>query len=233
MSGLLQVCVVIPTALKRPDLLDRLVKNLNAQRVSKIIILDTSEGHRADVTISSPCSIIKDHGAFNWGRVNNYGATFCFFDRYLAFLNDDLDVPDTEWVGKMLEVFSDPAVGVASPVVHLPDGSVPGPAVKIDPSVESGLTATGQVKPGVFEVEACAGPALFVPRELFERIGGFDARYHFTHSDGVLGLTARANGFKNVVHGDVHITHYERSTRGPDDPEDTKLFRKEWLTAEA
>ena len=225
------VAIIIPTAGKRLPLLKTLCRHLTDKGVGQIIVMDNSDVGVTEEMYSSQTDILPYITPyiipFNWSRINNCGARYVWDASILGFLNDDLEVIQDDWLDKILEAFEDETIGGVSPVVELPDGSVPGPAVKIDRDIQN-FVATGEVKPGIFDVPAIAGPALFIRRSVFEDIGGFDEDYHFTHSDGVMGLRI-AERSRCVVHGDSRIRHYERSSRGPDDPQDWETFKKKEL----
>jgi hypothetical protein len=222
------VAIIIPTAGKRIPLLKALCRHLTDKSVGQIIVMENSCGdfrvYEADL---HGALIVFYPAPFNWSKINNCGARYVWDASILGFLNDDLEVIQDDWLDKILEAFEDETIGGISPIVELPDGSVPGPAVKIDRDIQN-FVATGEVKPGIFDVLAIAGPALFIRRSVFEDIGGFDEDYHFTHSDGVMGLRI-AERSRCVVHGDSRIRHYERSSRGPDDPQDWETFKRKEL----
>ena len=221
------LAIIIPTAGKRLPLLKALCRHLSDNSVGEIVIMDNSGfGVHKDLS-ASQIHVLPYIMPFNWSEINNYGARYVWDASILGFLNDDLEVIQDDWLDKILEAFEDETIGGVSPVVELPDGSVPGPAVKIDPDIQN-FVAAGEVKPGIFDVPAIAGPALFIRRGVFEDIGGFDEDYHFTHSDGVMGLRI-AERSRCVVHGDSRIRHYERSSRGLDDPQDWETFKRKEL----
>ncbi len=222
-----QLAVIIPTAQKKPELLRELLSSLSAHGVGEIIIVNTTYEPVGWLLPFRP----RQRGVlasclepFTWSRVNNIGASFVKDASLLGFLNDDLQVSQDNWLETLLEAFDDPEIGGASPVVQLPDGSVPGPAVQLDLEKRT-FVASQKVEKGIFPVQAIAGPALFMRRELFEKVGGFDERFQFTYSDGLMGLSLGRLS-RVVVHGDSWIRHFERSTRGPDNPEDARLFKQ-------
>ena len=222
------LAIIIPTAGKRLSLLKALCRHLTDKGVGQIIVMDNSYmGEYVDEVETSRTQIVSYTMPFNWSKINNCGARYVWNASILGFLNDDLEVIRDDWLDKILEAFEDETIGGVSPVVELPDGSVPGPAVKIDRDIQN-FVATGEVKPGIFDVPAIAGPALFIRRSIFEDIGGFDEGYHITHSDGVMGLRI-AERSRCVVRGDSRIRHYERSSRGPDDPQDWETFKRKEL----
>ncbi|MCE5387974.1 MAG: hypothetical protein K0041_05265, partial [Acidithiobacillus sp.] len=223
------LAIIIPTAGKRLPLLKALCRHLTEKSVGQIVVMDNSHVDSCVYEVATSKTLIVLYSeSFNWSKINNSGAKYYTYQATIfGFLNDDLEVIQDDWLDKILEAFEDETIGGVSPVVELPDGSVPGPAVKIDRDIQN-FVATGEVKPGIFDVPAIAGPALFIRRSLFEDIGGFDEDYHITHSDGVMGLRI-AERSRCVVHGDSRIRHYERSSRGPDDPQDWETFKRKEL----
>lgn len=216
------LAIIIPTAQKQPLLLEKLLLWLTDSGVKEIVIINTVE-KPLKIPYELPLTVVSLTGLFNWSLANNFGASSVKKASLLGFLNDDLQVIQEDWLEKILKAFDDPEIGGVSPVVCLPNGSVPGPAVKLDSQIRN-FVSTGEVHKGIFDVPAIAGPALFMRRELFYRVKGFDERFQFTHSDGLMGLALKRLS-RVVVHGDSWIRHFERSTRGPDNPADWELFK--------
>lgn len=218
----MKITAIIPTAWRKPELTRSLVHAI-AQEVHDVILVDNSQGAYDNSMFD--CLSITDPRPFNWSRVNNYGVRYAGDKTdFFLFLNDDLEVIDLQWLGKLMVAFDDPNVGVASACVELPDGCVPGPAAKLDPAAHSGVVGTGTIPDGITDVQAIGGACFAVRKDVFHKVGGFDERFEITHSDTVFGLQAAKYG-RVVLVPDSRIRHYERSSRGPDIAADTKLFR--------
>ncbi|MGH8977322.1 MAG: glycosyltransferase, partial [Acidimicrobiia bacterium] len=164
------------------------------------------------------------HNAENRGFVEtcNRGAAAATGD-VLVFLNNDTillpdwlepllrrlrDVPETGVVGGRL-VYADGRLQEAGGVVFS-DGSGANLG-RNSPTPEASLFAH------VRNVDYCSGALLATPRELFERIGGFDARYRPAYyEDTDYCFTVRAHGLQVVCEPASVIVHREGASAGTD-----------------
>jgi len=218
----MNITAIIPTAWKKPDLTRNLIHSI-VHDVHDVILVDNSHGVYDNSIFE--CLSITDNRGFNWSRVNNFGASYASdsTDTFL-FMNDDLEIIDPNWLRELVAAFDDPEVGVASACVELPNGSVPGPAAKLDRGAYSGVCGTGVIPDTIAEVPTIGGACFAVRRDVYQQVGGFDERFQITHSDTAFGLEAAKYG-KVVLVPSSKIRHYERSSRGSDIPQDTRLFR--------
>jgi len=67
----------------------------------------------------------------------------------------------------------------------------------------------------VRDVDYCSGSCLFVKKEIFDKIGGFDSRYHPAYSEDVeLCFSIKKLGYRVLYQPLSSITHYEGATQG-------------------
>ncbi|AYG04282.1 glycosyltransferase [Gryllotalpicola protaetiae] len=123
--------------------------------------------------------------------------------QYLAFLNNDAR-PDENWIAAAVDRFAaDTRVGaVASRVLDWEGKNVD--------FVEAGLTwygmgykpltgeAVPKCEPGTHDVLFGTGSAMFVRRDVFDRLGGFDERYFMFFEDVDLGWRLNLLGYRFV-----------------------------------
>ncbi len=218
----MNITAIIPTAWKKPELTRNLVHDI-VRHVHDVILVDNSHG-AYDNSIYE-CLSITDNRPFNWSRVNNFGVSYASASTDIfLFMNDDLEIISQTWLDELVSAFDDPDVGLVTACVELPNGTVPGPAAKMDKTAYSGVSGTGIVPEDIIEVPTIGGACFAVRKEIYNQVGGFDERFHITHSDTVFGLEAARFG-KVVLAPKSRIRHYERSSRGSDIPQDTRLFR--------
>jgi len=66
------------------------------------------------------------------------------------------------------------------------------------------------------EVELVTGAAMFIPRVVWDKVGGFDKRYFLFMEDFDLCKEIRKAGYKIIYYPDCEISHYQkRLSQGP------------------
>jgi GT2 family glycosyltransferase len=150
----------------------------------------------------------------------------------LVFLNNDtLMLPG--WLEALLGTFrSHPAAGVVGGMLLYPDGRLQeaGCAIFRDGSATKiGYRDDDPTLPWyahVRSVDYVSGALLATPRDLFERLGGFDAAYGFGYyEDGDYCFRVRAAGRDVVYQPEAVIIHVEGGTAGVDLTQGAKRFQ--------
>ncbi|MBA4186819.1 MAG: glycosyltransferase family 2 protein [Planctomycetaceae bacterium] len=149
--------------------------------------------------------------------------------RFLFFLNNDTEVP-AQTLRRLLDhARANPAAGMFGPLLREADGSVqisyrrrptlPALLHKLSVVRWTGLFRQahanyrrGSFHPeGVRPVEVLMGSAVFVSRDVFEEVGGWDERYRFGVED--IDLSTQVGRKRAVVFaGDVEIVHHGRAS---------------------
>ena len=153
------------------------------------------------------------------------------------FLNDDTEVTSPSWIADLLVPFNFPCVGVVSPRLVYPDGTIQHAGATLLPygggAANIGLGAT-TIPDSLWNrnprsVSAVMGACLATRRELFQRLGGFDERYRIVLSETAYCLSVGKAGDHVVYNPYTTVIHHERMSRkGMDPPEDEALFWKDW-----
>ena len=151
----------------------------------------------------------------------NDGASLARGD-YLVFLNNDT-VPQPGWMDALLATFEQNAnVGLVGAKLVYPDGRLQeaGGVVFAD---GSGWNYGRNESPDdcrfayVRDADYCSGAAIAIPRNLFERLGGFDTRYAPAYyEDTDLAFAVRAAGLRVVYQPASVVVHDEGTTSGTD-----------------
>jgi GT2 family glycosyltransferase len=149
--------------------------------------------------------------------------------RFLFFLNNDTEV-SAHTLRRLLDhAAANPDAGMFGPRLREPGGDVQ-ISYRRRPTISallhrlsilrwSGLfrRSYADYRRGSFEadgvrsVEVLMGPAVFIPRAVFEEVGRWDERYRFGVED--IDLSTQVNRRRAVVYvGDVEVIHHGRSS---------------------
>ncbi len=151
-----------------------------------------------------------------FGAAANAGARMTDGDVF-ALMNPDIRIEDPDVVEAMERLFDeDPNVGLAAPVLRLPDGTTQDSARRVPTPVNivrrrwadrtSGIVAPGERAAVPWVVGAC----VFVRRDAFEQVGGFDPRFFLYFEDVDLCVELRRAGWRVVLDPDLVVAHDHR-----------------------
>ena len=141
----------------------------------------------------------------------------------LVFLNDDT-LPQMGWLSSLLRTFREhPDVGAVGGKLLYPDGSLQeaGNVVFTDGSGANfgrgDYCADDPLYSYVREVDYCSAALLATPRQLFEKIGGFDERYSPAYyEDTDYCFAVRKQGLRVLYQPESVVVHTEGATGGTD-----------------
>ncbi|MGA9334698.1 MAG: glycosyltransferase family 2 protein [Rudaea sp.] len=192
----------------------------NASRDGSVSAL--TKNHSAD----SRLRIAHNAANLGFGTGCNRGAALASGDA-LLFLNPDCRV-EVDTFSRLRGIAgSDSRIGLVGVNVVGPDGKPEPASRRRDPLLRRALsTMTGlsrwqsrwpglsgvdlpapDVMVAIEDVDAVSGAAMYLPRSIFERIGGFDEGYFLHCEDLDLCRRVRDAGFRVVCANDVHVQH--------------------------
>ena len=246
-----KVSIIIPTR-NAVDLLRRCVDSL----------LDGTDYPNFEIIIVNHCSDdpatlayfdqVSDRGVrvvpcnlpvFNFSSINN-GAVQHATGSILAFLNNDLELINGDWLHEMVAQAVRPEIGAVGAMLYYPDDRVQHAGVVLglgerngNPGVAGhafkGYTrgASGQRNRLrlVQNYSAVTAACLVIRRNVFEQVGGFDeANLAVAFNDVDLCLRLRAAGYRNLWTPFAEFYHHESATRGKENtPEKQRRFSRE------
>lgn len=171
---------------------------------------------------------------FNFSAACNAGAAAANGE-LLLFLNNDIEVVDPDWMEEMVRWARRPGIGVVGAQLLYPDRMIQHAGVVF------GLGLVGHIfgraaehTRGVFgssdwyrNYMAVTGACQMLPRDVFERLGGYDERLRLSFSDVMLCMEAGKAGYRVVYTPHARLIHHESFTRQKEDSaEDMELFAR-------
>lgn len=245
------VSVLIPTR-NRWDLLENCLTSIDHSEWPRerleIIVIDN--GSDDPVTLNKLSAlenqgrirVLRDPRPFNYAQLNNGAAGQAHGD-LLILLNNDTEVIDPQWIGKLASFALREDVGAVGPKLLYPDRTVQHGGVVLG---VQGVAAHAHVgllaKDGGYvglanlthEVSALTGACIAVSREHYLAAGGLNESFRVSFNDIVFCIDLQKLGLRNIYLGEPLLIHHESKSRGYDDtPKKQELAsieaRSAWL----
>lgn len=160
--------------------------------------------------------VVYNRANLGFGAAVNRGALHARGERLLVLNPDCLVQPDT--LARMI-AYMDVHTGIVGAVVCDSEGH-PDPAsrrrdplmaralrTKLGRGGDGGIDIHGPMPQGAEEVEIVSGALLLIPRNVFERVGGFDETFFLHCEDMDLCRRVRDGGYRVLLAGDVRVLH--------------------------
>jgi GT2 family glycosyltransferase len=173
---------------------------------------------------------------FNYSKINNWAVQQAIGD-YILFLNNDIEVINTDWLEALLEPIQKMDVSAVGAKLLYEDNTIQHAGVVVNENsavhVNKGL---GDGENGYFQrsnyvqnVSACTAACLLVKKEVFLEVGGFDEElFKIAYNDVDLCLKMRQAGYLITYTPYAKLYHYESKSRGLDtEPEKLERFIQE------
>jgi GT2 family glycosyltransferase len=247
------VSIIIPTRNYR-KVLEPCVESIltKTKGVSFEIIIADNETNEADSLAylddlrRRGVRVVPCPGPFNFSRVNNTAAAEAK-GTLLAFLNNDIEVVEADWLAEMAQHALRPDIGAVGARLLYPDGRiqhagvicgvghVAAHAFRFFPPDSPGVAGRLQALQNYTAVTAAC---LVIRREIFERVGGYDVEnLAISNNDVDFCLRVREAGFWNLYTPHAVLLHHESASRGGeyDSPEkkqrygaEVRYMKKRW-----
>ena len=177
--------------------------------------------------------VILDSGPFNYSAINNRAINKAK-GSVLAFVNNDIEPINSDWLSEMVSEAMQPQTGAVGAMLYYPNNrvqhagvvlgiagrsrlfnGVAGHAFKNFPRGHSGQMNRMRLRQNYSAVTAAC---LLVRREVFERVGGFnETDLPISFNDVDLCLQIRAAGYRNIWTPFAELFHHESASRGTED----------------
>lgn len=182
--------------------------------------------------------LLHFQGPFNFSALNNL-AVEQTTSPWLLFLNNDVEVIDSEWLTIMAEHVQRPEVGAVGARLLYPNDTVQhaGVVLGVGGIAEHAFRHFPADAPGVCRqlqvtrnYSSVTGACLLTRRDVFEEVGGFDEeRLPVTFNDVDLCLKMRRAGYLVVYTPFARLYHHESATRRRSvEALETEVMRERW-----
>ncbi|MDE7477335.1 MAG: glycosyltransferase [Lachnospiraceae bacterium] len=192
-------------------------------------------------------TVVTYKGAFNYAKINNFGACHAT-GKYLLLLNNDTQVISMNWLEAMLMYAQRVDVGAVGAKLYYGDRTIQhaGVVVGLGAHRTAGHTHykinydnLGYMGRLCYaqNVSAVTGACLMVRKSLYDALGGLDEAFAVALNDVDFCLRIRDKGYLNVFTPFAELYHFESASRGIDAADEKKakryeeesaLFRERW-----
>lgn len=158
---------------------------------------------------------------FNFSAINNFAVDNCGSE-YILFLNNDTEVISPDWLGNMMDCFSDDKIGVVGARLFYQNGTIQHCGVCLDKKNVAihKFRKKNEDNLDLAEIEewpAVTGACMLTKRDLFLKVGGFDEiKLPIAYNDVDYCLRVGELGYKTVCVSSAKLYHYESASRKSD-----------------
>ncbi|MFO0852558.1 MAG: glycosyltransferase family 2 protein [Gemmataceae bacterium] len=238
------VSVIVPNK-DHPEMLARCVDSLAKGSYANFELIVVENGSTRPETFAYYRELEKQPHArvvtwdkpFNYAAVNNFAARHAAGE-LLLFLNNDVEAINPDWLEAMVKLAVQPGVGAVGAKLYYADDTVQHAGIVIGMGGVAGHShlnfprqAPGHMQRLLYtqNVSAVTAACMLMPKEVFDRIGGFDEGFVLAFNDVDICLSVLAAGFRVVWTPDAELYHLESKTRGPEDTaEKERRFKREY-----
>ncbi len=237
-----KISIIIATRDRIP-LLSRCIETLTAKTSYgeyEIVIVDNDSAteEAREYFAQTPHRVLRYEGPFNFSAMNNL-AVEQTDSPWLLFLNNDVEIIESEWLTAMVEHVQRPEIGAVGARLIYPNETIQhaGVVLGVGGIAEHAFKNFGAEDPGVCRqlqitrnYSAVTGACLLTRREVFDEVGGFDeAQLPVTFSDVDLCLKMRRAGYLIVYTPFAKLIHHESATRHRSaEPRESDTIRQRW-----
>ena len=237
------VTLIIPTR-DRVEILKNCINGiLNETEYEnlEIIIVDNNSKEEKtleyfkEISENKKVRILKVAGEFNYSRLNNFAVKEANGE-YLAFLNNDLEIIDKNWLKEMIYSALQEKVGAVGAKLYYRNNTVQhagcvtgiygvaGHIYKHQPKNSTGHFGRLILE---HEVSVVTGACLVIPKDAFNEVNGFDEKeLKVSYNDVDICLKLRLKGYKVIFNPFAELYHLESISRGNDETKEKRELNR-------
>lgn len=234
--------IIIPVFNKKELTINCLksLTNIGRETVLEVIMVDNASSDGTGDAIGGLKKILpfeikylRNEYNFGFARANNIGAAEASFDT-LLFLNNDTLASDN-FIRQPMELLNHNGIGLVGIKLIYPDNLIQHAGLVF--SKKKTASHLFKFYPSDYspanisrEMQAVTGAAIFIKKDLFERLNGFDEVYINGHEDIDLCFRVRKDGLKVWYCPDACLVHLESqsSNRFEKSIQNREIFLQRW-----
>lgn len=234
------VSVIIPSK-DHPEVLEKCLRSFRertAYRYYEWIVVDNGSSEENKEKMKA---LQKTYGftylyapmPFHFSKMCNLGEKYAKGD-LLLLMNDDMEVIEGSWLGRMAGQAVQPHVGAVGAKLWYADTEkiqhvgvtnlAIGPSHKLITFPDEEDYYYGRNRT-TYNVAAVTGACLMVARKKYEEVGGLDERLPISYNDVDFCFKLLEAGYLNVQRNDAVLYHHESLSRGLDEQDEGKWER--------
>ena len=180
--------------------------------------------------------VLKYDKPFNYSAINNYAVEEAS-GKFVAFLNNDIEVITKTWLSEMLGQAQRKEIGIVGAKLYYPDmtiqhagvvlgiGGVAGHVHKHFDADAYGYFSRLQI---IQNYSALTAACIVLKKDIFLEVNGFEEELLVTFNDIDLSLKVLEKGYRNLWTPYAQLIHHESKSRGQEDiPIKKKRFENE------
>jgi len=183
----------------------------------------TLELFSAMATIYENIRVLDYDAEFNYSAINNFAVEFAA-GSIVGFVNNDIEVISPDWLTEMVSHALRDDIGCVGAMHFYPDDSIQHAGVIVGLDGVAGHAFRFENKSSnedyfnylssIRNPDAVTAATLLIRKELFQRVGGFDAKHlAVAFNDVDLCLKVNALGYRCVWTPYAELYHHESKTR--------------------
>lgn len=244
-SQLPLVSIIIPTRnnyFLLKQCLDSIIEK-TSYKPYEIIVIDNGSNDEAtleyfkEVKNNPLIKVIRDNDVFNYSSLNNHAVELAK-GQFIALLNDDIQVIETNWLHEMIAYAQQAHVGVVGAKLYYPNYTIQHAGVVLVGSIsrhihkglatsDLGYCSRAQLAQSYTAVTAAC---LVVKQSIYKQLNGLNSLdLTVGWNDIDFCLRVKEAGYENIWTPHAQLLHHESATRGQDiSPEKRARAEKEY-----